>query len=66
MQYLGWWHSYQTALSAALKMPRYRSKAKEMAMARGLLGGRRRTGREGKEEEEAILREIVEENLNVT
>ena len=47
-------------------MPQYRARAKELALSRGLLGGKRRGGREAKEEDEAILRGIVEENLNVT
>jgi hypothetical protein len=47
-------------------MPQYRSRAKELAISRGLLGGKRRGGREAKEEEEAVLRTVVEENLNVT
>ncbi len=64
MQYLGWWHSYNTAVSAALRMPKYRTKAKEIAVSRGLVGQRRRKG--GKEEEEGILRTIVEENLDIT
>ncbi len=24
IQYLGWWHSYNTAITAALRMPRYK------------------------------------------
>ncbi len=48
---------------------RYRGKAKELAMERGLLReGQRRRGlsrEEVKNEEETVLRKIVEENLNI-
>ncbi len=37
VQYLGRWHSYNSAISYALKMPKYRMKAKEIASERGLL-----------------------------
>lgn len=47
-------------------MTQYRGRAKELAQSRGLLGNRRKSGKEGKAEEEAILRDIVEENLDVT
>ena len=56
-------------MNAALKMPKYRTRAKEIAVSRGLIageGGRRRRGKEGKAEEEAILKTIIEENLNIT
>ena len=50
-------------------MPRYRLKAKELAMSRGeLKGGQKRKGvtkEELKAEEEAILRRVMEENLNI-
>ena len=60
------------AVDAAMRMPQYRMKAKEMALDRGLLtgdeGSRKKRGgaKEWKAEEEAIIRSIVEENLNVT
>lgn len=54
-------------------MPRYRGVAKSMAQSQGLLGeggasARRRKGggREAKAEEEAILRGIIENNLDIT
>lgn len=53
------------AVSAALRMPQYRARAKELATSRGLLRGKRR-GTEAKAEDEAILRSIVEENLDIT
>ena len=50
-------------------MPRYRLKAKELAMSRGeIKEGQKRKGMskdELKAEEEAILRRIMEENLNI-
>ena len=36
-QYIGWSHSYNAALSAALRMPHYRTRAKGIARERGLL-----------------------------
>ena len=60
-------------MEAALRMPRYRGVAKSMAQSQGLLGeggasARRRKGggREAKAEEEAILRGIIENNLDIT
>ena len=62
-------------MDAALKMPKYRIVAKDMALSRGLLegGGRKKKGgggggggKEAREEEEAILRSIIEDNLNIT
>lgn len=73
IQYISWWHSYQSAVHAALYMPKYRLRAKEMALSRGLIvdGGRKKRGgkeakAEAKAEEDAILKSIVEENLNIT
>jgi DnaJ family protein C protein 25 len=37
VQYIGWSHSYNAALSAALRMPHYRTRAKGIARERGLL-----------------------------
>ena len=37
LQYLAWWHSYSSAITFALQMPKYRTKAKEIARERGLL-----------------------------
>jgi len=60
------------AVDAAMRMPQYRVRAKDMALAKGLLtgdeGNRKKRGgaKEWKAEEEAIIRGIVEENLNVT
>ena len=42
VQYIGWRHSYNTALSAALRMPQYRSRAKTIATQRGLLDRKRK------------------------
>ena len=42
VQYIGWHHSYNTALNAALRMPMYRSKAKDIARERGLLDRKRK------------------------
>lgn len=68
IQYFGWWNSYNNAMEAALRMPKYRVKAREMAKQRGLLHNleRRRMPRShARETEEGILREILEQNLNI-
>ncbi len=60
--YIDMWFNYPNA-------PRYRGKAKELAVEKGLLKeGQRRKGlsrEEIKNEEETVLRRIVEENLNI-
>lgn len=75
MQYLSWWNSYRVAIDAALRMPQYRVRAKNIAQSRGLIAedgnNRKKRGggkdaKEWKAEEEAIIRSIVEENLNIT
>ena len=42
LQFIGWNHSYNAALNAALRMPQYRSRAKEIARERGLLDRKRK------------------------
>ena len=37
IQYLGWWHSYDRAIKAALVMPQYRTRAKQIAEKKRLL-----------------------------
>ncbi|CAI8050634.1 DnaJ homolog subfamily C member 25 [Geodia barretti] len=67
VQYIGWSHSYNAALSAALRMPHYRTRAKGIARERGLLD-RKKKGvlkEDLKAEEEATLRSILEENIDV-
>ena len=61
---------YNNAIKAALRMPSYRQKAKDIARERGLLSDRIKRRKdtskeEAKAEEEEILRKIIEENLNV-
>ncbi len=65
------------AVDAAMKMQQYRVQAKGIAQSRGLLnteeGKKKKKGgaggkdaKEVKAEEEAIIRNIMEENLNIT
>lgn len=70
IQYLGWWHSYNRAIKAALLMPQYRTRAKQIAEERRLLPlEKSKTKKVPKEvvknEEEAILWSILEDNLNI-
>ena len=43
-QYISWMHSYNYAISAALRMPQYRMKAKNLATEQGLLTGEKKKG----------------------
>ena len=33
---MAWWHSYNSAVTFALQMPKYRTKAKEIAREKGI------------------------------
>ncbi|KAL5480022.1 hypothetical protein EMCRGX_G023636 [Ephydatia muelleri] len=68
IQYISWMHSYNYAISAALRMPQYRMKAKNLATEQGLLTGEKKKGvskEEQKASDEAILRSILEQNLSI-
>ncbi|XP_071956689.1 dnaJ homolog subfamily C member 25-like [Antedon mediterranea] len=69
IQYYVWWARYNEAISQIMMVPKYRLKAMEMASSQGLLSKQKkkdkRTKEEIKEEENEILRKIVEENADI-
>lgn len=69
LQYLHGWSRYNDAVNYALNMPKYRNKAMQRAKEEGLLNKQKKRGKrskeEVKEEEEAILRKVVEESLDI-
>ncbi|XP_028394016.1 dnaJ homolog subfamily C member 25 homolog [Dendronephthya gigantea] len=68
LQYLHGWQRYNEAVSYALREPKYRNKAMNIALQEGLLNGvkkKKRPKDEVKEEEENILRSVVERNVDI-
>ncbi|CAB4021787.1 dnaJ homolog subfamily C member 25 homolog [Paramuricea clavata] len=68
LQYLHGWQRYNEAVSYALREPKYRNKAMGIALQEGLLNGlkkKKRPKEEVKEEEENILRSVVERNVDI-
>ncbi|XP_074617015.1 dnaJ homolog subfamily C member 25 homolog [Acropora palmata] len=68
LQYLHGWSRYNEAVKYALTMPRYRNKAMQRAKEEGLLNHLKKgkkSKEELKEEEESILREVVESSLDI-
>ncbi|XP_046859145.1 dnaJ homolog subfamily C member 25-like [Xenia sp. Carnegie-2017] len=68
LQYLHGWQRYNQAVSYALKEPKYRNKAMSIAIQEGLLNGikkKKRPKEEVKEEEDNILRGVVEKNVDI-
>ncbi|CAG5121775.1 unnamed protein product [Candidula unifasciata] len=68
VQYYGAWNNYQTALSYLCKDQKYRSKAKDIALAEGLLNNKKkgkRSKEEIKEEEEATIKRIIEDKMDI-
>ncbi|EDO44964.1 predicted protein, partial [Nematostella vectensis] len=67
--YLHGWSRYNEAVQYALSVPKYRNKAIQKAHEDGLLNGLRKRGKrskeEMKEEEESILRSVVESSLEI-
>ncbi len=73
MQYSSWSSSYKAAIACALSNPGYRARAKEFAEANGLLKelsslkvGKDVSRNEMRQQEAAILSEVLEKNLNIT
>ncbi|XP_065175057.1 dnaJ homolog subfamily C member 25 homolog [Sycon ciliatum] len=68
LQYLNGWQRYNEAIKYALVTPQYRNKAKQRATEQGLLDNIRK-GKKSKDEirqdEEAVLRKVVEESLDI-
>ncbi|KAM7451741.1 DnaJ subfamily C member 25 [Porites harrisoni] len=68
LQYLHGWSRYNEAVKYALTMPKYRNKAMQRAREEGLLNNLKKgkkSKEEIKEEEESILREVVENSLDI-
>ncbi|XP_068710073.1 dnaJ homolog subfamily C member 25 homolog [Montipora foliosa] len=68
LQYLHGWSRYHEAVKYALSMPKYRNKAMQRAREEGLLNNvkkGKKSKEELKEEEESILREVVENSLDI-
>nr|XP_039273249.1 dnaJ homolog subfamily C member 25-like [Styela clava] len=72
-QYISWMTSYNTALNYMLHNTKYRNMAKEEAKSRGLIleksaqrkKDKFKTQEEKKEDENAILRKVIEENADI-
>lgn len=68
LQYLHGWSRYNEAVKYALTMPKYRNKAMQRAREEGLLNNLKKgkkSKEELREEEESILREVVENSLDI-
>ncbi|CAF0876177.1 unnamed protein product [Adineta steineri] len=73
IQYYSQYSNYNTAINYLVTMPKYRIQAQEIARQEGLLGSpggessKKNRGRKAisKQEEEAILRQIVEQKLDI-
>ncbi|XP_031568138.1 dnaJ homolog subfamily C member 25-like [Actinia tenebrosa] len=69
LQYLHAWSRYNEAVQYALTVPKYRNKALQKAHEEGLLNSLKKKGKRSKEEireeEESILRNVVENSLDI-
>jgi len=70
IQYYSQYSNYYTAINYLVTVPRYRIQAQEIARQEGLIGGESSKKNRGKkamskQEEEAILKQIVEEKLDI-
>lgn len=68
LQYLHGWSRYNEAVKYALTMPKYRNKAMQRAREEGLLNNLKKgkkSKEELREEEESILRGVVENSLDI-
>eukprot|EP00057_Strongylocentrotus_purpuratus_P010881 XP_011665355.1 PREDICTED: dnaJ homolog subfamily C member 25 homolog [Strongylocentrotus purpuratus] len=70
IQYFSWWSRYNTAIKYLVTVPKYRLRAQDIAKKQGLLNDSvRKRGKRSKEamreEEESILRQVVEENADI-
>lgn len=67
--YSSQYSNYNAAIAYFVTVPKYRLQAQEIARQEGLLGESSRKGRGrkavSKQEEEAILRQIVEQKLDI-
>lgn len=70
IQYWGAWNNYNSALAYLVTVPKYRIQAMDIAKERGLIGqkkkkDRSKTKEELKEEEEALLKQVLEEKMDI-
>ncbi|XP_064635088.1 dnaJ homolog subfamily C member 25 homolog [Lineus longissimus] len=72
IQYYGAWNNYHSAISYLMTVPKYRMRAMEIAKEEGLLGnnkkkvgGKKISKEEQKEKDEATIRKIVENNMDI-
>lgn len=68
IQYFVAWQRYDTAISFLLTVPKYRNRAVECAKMEGLVLDKRTRGKskaETKEETEAVIRRILENNMDI-
>ncbi|XP_065903106.1 dnaJ homolog subfamily C member 25-like [Dysidea avara] len=71
IQYISWYQSYHSAISYALQQARYRTKAKAIAKETGQLPDEKKLRKSGmtrddiKQEEEQVLRSVIEQNINI-
>lgn len=69
-QYFSWWSRYHSAIDYLLATPKYRLRAMDIAKKDGLLNNAtkkkgRKNKEEIKEEEDKMLRKIIEENADI-
>ncbi|CAL1533518.1 unnamed protein product [Lymnaea stagnalis] len=69
IQYLGAWNNYTTALNYLCKDQKYRMRAMDIARTEGLLNDNKKKHKKNKEEikaeEEATIRRIIEDKLDI-
>ncbi|KAK3101875.1 hypothetical protein FSP39_006974 [Pinctada imbricata] len=69
IQYWGAWNNYNTALQYLSKEPKYRIQAMDIARKEGLLNTGKKKDRRSKEEirneEDAIVRKVIEEKMDI-
>uniref|UniRef100_A0A1B6CRA4 J domain-containing protein n=1 Tax=Clastoptera arizonana TaxID=38151 RepID=A0A1B6CRA4_9HEMI len=68
VQYFGSWQRYDSAMKYLLTVPKYRNKAVDVAREHGLIDYKKQKGKpknEIKEETDAILRKVLEDNMDI-
>lgn len=71
IQYYSAWQRYEEAIKYFMTLPKYRNKAMDFAKAEGLINdnkraqNKRKSKTEQKEELEAIIRKVIEENMDI-
>lgn len=70
IQYYSAWQRYETAIKYFMTVPKYRNRALEIAQQQGILQGNQKRARgksksEQKEEQELIIRSIIEDKMDI-